>query len=207
MFGKIKNLDTAFRQVRIFSLVVVSGSILLSVFALEKSFRTVGAVQDRIYVLAQGKALEAYASKRGDNLVAEAKHHIENFHQLFFTLIPDEVANRKNLKRAFYLADQSAHRVYSDLSENGFYAGIVSGNVSQTLTVDSILLNFDQPKIQFRCFGIQTITRSSSMTKRSLITEGSLREIARSDHNPHGLLIEGWKTLENKDIQRENRKP
>jgi hypothetical protein len=36
---------------------------------------------------------------------------------------------------------------------------------------------------------------------RSLITEGYLKDIPRSENNPHGLLITGWKTLENKDLE------
>jgi len=40
---------------------------------------------------------------------------------------------------------------------------------------------------------------------RSLITEGYLRNTLRSDNNPHGFLIEQWRTLENKDISIRNR--
>jgi hypothetical protein len=38
-----------------------------------------------------------------------------------------------------------------------------------------------------------------------LITEGNLRNVSRSDHNPHGFLIENWSTLENHDIDTKNR--
>lgn len=201
MFGKLRNLDRAFQQVRLFSLLTVAGSLILSFYALYQSFRSVRGMQDRIYVLAQGKAMEAYASNRGENFNAEAKSHIANFHQLFFNLVPDEQANRRNIRMALYLADQRAHRVYSDLVESGYYTNLVSGNVSQKIAVDSIQLFEHQLAMHFRFFGKQTITRSSQVVVRSLITEGSLREIARSDHNPHGLLIEQWKTLENKDIE------
>jgi hypothetical protein len=38
------------------------------------------------------------------------------------------------------------------------------------------------------------------VTLRSLITEGRLRDLpARSEHNPHAVLITAWKTLENQD--------
>ncbi len=201
MFGKLRNLDRAFQQVRLFSLLTVSGSLILSFYALYQSFRSVRGMQDRIYVLAQGKAMEAYASNRGENFNAEAKSHIANFHQLFFNLVPDEQANRKNIRMALYLADQRAHRVFSDLLESGYYTNLVSGNVSQKIAVDSIQLFGRQLEMHFRFFGKQTITRSSQVVVRSLITQGALREIERSDHNPHGLLIEQWKTLENKDIE------
>ncbi|MDP3180258.1 MAG: conjugative transposon protein TraK, partial [Bacteroidota bacterium] len=41
---------------------------------------------------------------------------------------------------------------------------------------------------------------------RSLITEGALRNVSRSDNNPHGFLIERWNTIENRDIKTENRR-
>jgi hypothetical protein len=40
---------------------------------------------------------------------------------------------------------------------------------------------------------------------RNLITEGFLRNVARSDNNPHGFLIEKWTTIENKDLKTEKR--
>ena len=41
---------------------------------------------------------------------------------------------------------------------------------------------------------------------QNLITEGNLRNVSRSDNNPHGFLIERWNTIENKDLAVENRK-
>ncbi|HWJ27348.1 MAG TPA: hypothetical protein VNS32_12455, partial [Flavisolibacter sp.] len=58
----------------------------------------------------------------------------------------------------------------------------------------------------FRCFATQRIIRPSSITIRSLITEGFLRNVARSDNNPHGFLIERWTTIENKDLKTEKRR-
>jgi hypothetical protein len=67
-----------------------------------------------------------------------------------------------------------------------------------TLQTDSILL--DMPRHYFRYYGRLKIDRRSSTLTRSLVTEGYLKDIPRSDNNPHGVLITGWKTLENKDI-------
>jgi hypothetical protein len=33
---------------------------------------------------------------------------------------------------------------------------------------------------------------------RVLVTQGYLRDVARSDNNPHGFLIEHWKTMVNR---------
>lgn len=206
MFSKMKNIDTAFRHVRGFTIVVVVGSIIMSCFALYKSFSLVAQMQDKVYILANGKALEAYASDRKDNIPVEARDHVMTFHKLFFTLDPDDKVIKTNVTKALYLADDSAKRIYDDLKENGYYSGIISGNISQTLEVDSVAIDINKYPYPFRCYATQKIIRTTSIAQRSLITEGNLRNVSRSDNNPHGFLVERWKTIENRDLSTENRK-
>lgn len=205
MFKKMKNIDTAFRQIRTFAMLVVGGCVLICCFALYKSFSLVMKMQSKIYILANGKALEAYASERKDNISVEAKDHVKTFHKLFFTLDPDDKAIQANVTKALYLADGSAKRVYDDLKENGYYAGLISGNVNQTIAVDSVAVDINEYPYRFRCYATQSIVRPTTITTRTLITEGGLRNISRSDNNPHGFLIERWDTIENRDIKTVNR--
>jgi len=206
MFQKMKNIDTAFRAIRNFTLLVIAGSVLTCCLVLHKSFRLVAGMQEKIYILANGKALEAFASERKDNIPAEARDHIKTFHQLFFTLDPDDKAIQSNISKALYLADGSAKSVYDDLKEKGYYAGLISGNINQTITVDSISLNVDSYPYRFRCHATQSIVRPTSLTLRSLLTEGALRNVSRSDNNPHGFLIERWTTVANRDLKTTNRR-
>lgn len=201
MFKKMKNIDTAFRHIRGFTMLIIAGSVLLSCFALYKSFSLVSEMQDRIYILANGKALEAYSAGRKDNIPVEARDHVKTFHQLFFTLDPDDKAIETNITKALYLADGSAKRIYDDLKENGYYAGLISGNVNQTIHVDSVAVDINEYPYKFRCYATQRIVRPTSITTRSLITEGGLRNVSRSDNNPHGFLIERWATIDNKDLK------
>lgn len=205
MFKKLDNIDTAFRHVRAFTLVVVVASALVCVFALYQSFKTVNRMQDKIYVLANGKAIEAYASDRRDNIQVEARDHVRNFHQYFFTLDPDDKVIRQNITKALYLADNTAKRVYDDLKESGYYSGIISGNISQEVVIDSVQVNISGYPYYFRCYARQQIVRPTSIMTRLLVTEGNLRNVSRSDNNPHGFLIERWRTIDNKDISTENR--
>ncbi|MAC66387.1 MAG: conjugative transposon protein TraK [Flavobacteriaceae bacterium] len=201
MFKKMKNIDTAFRHIRGFTMLIIAGSVLLSCFALYKSFSLVSEMQDRIYILANGKALEAYSAGRKDNIPVEARDHVKTFHQLFFTLDPDDKVIETNITKALYLADGSAKRIYDDLKENGYYAGLISGNVNQTIHVDSVAVDINEYPYKFRCYATQRIVRPTSITTRSLITEGALRNVSRSDNNPHGFLIERWATIANKDLK------
>ncbi len=205
MFSKMKNIDTAFRHVRSFTMLIIACCVLICGFALYKSFSLVSEMQGKIYILANGKALEAYSSERRDNIPVEARDHVKTFHVLFFTLDPDDKAIQANVTKALYLADGSAKRIYDDLKENGYYSGLISGNVNQTIMVDSVAIDINEYPYRFRCYATQSITRPTSITTRSLVTEGALRNVSRSDNNPHGFLIERWSTIENRDLKTANR--
>jgi conjugative transposon TraK protein len=206
MFSKMKNIDSAFRHVRGFSMLVIVGCVLICCFTVYKSFTLVEQMQSKVYILANGKALEAYASDRKDNITVEAKDHVSTFHKFFFSLDPDDKVIKSNISKALYLSDDSAKRIYNDLKENGYYAGIISGNISQTIVVDSLAVDTNQYPHFFRCYATQHIVRTTSVVHRSLITQGSLRNVSRSDNNPHGFLVERWKIIENRDLKTENRK-
>lgn len=200
MFTKMKNIDSAFKYIRGFTLVVVTGAITLSSVVVYESFQLVARNRGQIYVLAEGKALAALKRDRSENVPVEARDHIRTFHRLFFTLDPDEEVIQKHISGALYLADASARRQYGDLRERGYYASLIAGNVSQRIQVDSIFLKTDQYPYYFRCYGTERIIRTTSTLTRSLVTEGYLRNVTRSDHNPHGFLIERWRILENRDL-------
>jgi conjugative transposon TraK protein len=205
MFNQFKNIDSAFKHIRTFSILFMIVCVALCVVVIIKSYQVVERAQSKVYILANGKALEAFSAGRKDNIPAEAKDHISMFHYYFFTLSPDDKAIHANIKRALYLADQTAKKQYDNLRENGYYANIISGNISQAIVIDSISIDIDQFPIAFQCKARQIITRSTSVVTRSLITEGVLRNVERSDNNSHGFLIERWNTIENKDIKIENR--
>jgi conjugative transposon TraK protein len=205
MFKPTQNIDTAFQMIRWFMLVVVIGSILVSGYAIYTNSVLTTRAQDKVYVLSNGQAVEVFASSRKENIVVEAKDHVSRYHQLFFSLDPDEKAIAASIKKALYLADGSAKKQYDDLIETGYIAGIISGNISQQITIDSVQLSSIAEPYYFRCFATLRIIRSTSMVTRSLVTQGYLRSVARSEHNPHGFLIEKWETLENNDIKIEER--
>ena len=187
------------------SIAAIVGSLLSGIGFFFLAAHVMLAAQSRVYILSAGKAMEAFASDRRSNLLVEAKAHCRDFHLAFFTLDPDERYNTAGLRTALYLADGSARRIYDNLRESGYYAGVVSGNISQRLIVDSIAVDMERSPYYVRCMATETITRATSVVTRDLVTEGWLREVKRSDNNPHGFLIERWTILENKDIKIEQR--
>jgi hypothetical protein len=49
----------------------------------------------------------------------------------------------------------------------------------------------------FKAFAVEKLTRADSTTRRPLVTQGFLRNVGRSDNNPHGFLIEHWQVISN----------
>lgn len=205
MFQQLRNIDTAFKHIRLFSLVLILGCVFTVCFTQYKSYQLINEAEQRIYILSNGKALEAWSAERKDNIPVEARDHVRMFHFHFFTLDPDDKVIQANVKKALYLADESAKRQYDNLKENRYYSNIISGNISQEITIDSIRIDTEMYPFYFRCHAHQKLIRTTSIVTRSLVTEGYLRNVSRSDHNPHGFLIEKWNTLENKDIKTEMR--
>jgi conjugative transposon TraK protein len=174
---------------------------MLGTYAIWVTRSVASSAGEKVYVLVNGKALEAYGEGRRDNIPVEAEDHLKTFHALFFTLHPDEAVIRRNLESALYLADRSAKDQYDNLRENNYYDNVVSGNISQEISADSITVDLEQYPYRFRYRGTQKITRPRSLSTRTLVTEGYLRTVGRSQNNAHGFLIEKWRILENQDIQ------
>lgn len=200
MFRQLKNIESAFKHVKLFTLVIILASASICCYVIYQMSSMVDRSSQRIFILYNGKVLEAVASGRKENIPVEARDHIATFHKYFFSLDPDEKVIETNLKKALYLADASAKSQYDDLKEQGYYTGIITGNITQEVDADSIAVDVTNYPYYFKYYGKQRITRTTAIVVRSLITEGVLRSVGRSDNDPHGFLIERWVVLENKDI-------
>src|SRR5437773_2373771 len=107
MFQHLKNIDSAFRHIRVFSILFMVICLVISGYAVYKSYEMVKVTQKTIYILANGKALEAFSAERKDNIPVEARDHIKMFHLYFFSLSPDEKVIHSTISKALYLADKT----------------------------------------------------------------------------------------------------
>ena len=180
-FKSLKNIETSFRQIRLFTLVFACLCAVVTGFALWKSYSFAEAQRQKIYVLDNGKSLMlALSQDVRQNRPVEAREHVRRFHELFFTLSPDKSAIESNIKRSLLLADKSAFNYYKDLSEKGYYNRIISGNINQMIEIDSLRCDFDKYPYSVRTFARQIILRESSVTERSLVTRCRLLDAVRA---------------------------
>jgi conjugative transposon TraK protein len=194
----IKNIEAKVRLATWVAFGSFITAIILSIIVSAYASRQVADARKTIYILNNNVPLQATQTDMQMNRPAEYRADVDLFHSLFFSLTPDDHYIEYQMKKAMYLVDQSGMEEYNDLKENGFFNSILSSSSVLTLQTDSIAV--DMPKHYFRYYGKLKIDRRSSTVVRSLITEGYLKDIPRSDNNPHGVLIINWKTLENKDL-------
>jgi len=205
-FKSLKNIETSFRQIRLFGIVFVSLCAVIVGYSIWSSYDFAEKQREKIYVLDGGKSLMlALSQDLSQNRPAEAREHVRRFHELFFTLSPDKSAIENNIKRALLLADKSAYNYYTDFVEKGYYNRIIAGNINQVLQVDSVVCNFDRYPYLVNTYARQMIIRESNVTERSLVTTCRLLNASRSDSNPNGFTIEGFTILENRDLKTQER--
>jgi len=205
-FKSLKNIESSFKQIRLFGIVFVALCGAVTIYALLKSYGFAEKQREKIYVLDQGKSLIlALSQDMAQNRPIEAKEHIRRFHELFFTLSPDKNAIESNINRALFLADRSAFNFYSDFTEKGYYNRIIAGNINQSIQIDSIVCDFDRYPYKVLTHARQLIVRESNVTERTLVTTCNLINSVRSDNNPQGFSIEAFDIIENKTIRVINR--
>ena len=200
-FKSLKTIETSFKQIRFFGIVFICLCAGITGYTLWSSYSFAEKQRQKIYVLDGGKSLMlALSQDLSQNRPVEAKEHVRRFHELFFTLSPDKNAIESNINRALFLVDKSAFRYYKDMQEKGYYDRIISGNINQTIRVDSVTCNFNNYPYQVVTYAIQMIIRESNITQRSLVTRCDLINSVRSDNNPQGFTMEHFEIMENRDI-------
>lgn len=201
-FQSLKNIETAFRQIRLYILLFALLCAGVCGYALYCSYRFAERQREKIYVLDQGKSLMlALSQDASRNRPVEAREHVRRFHELFFSIAPDKDAIEENMSRAFALCDKSAFDYYKDLAEQGYYNRAILGNVNQRIVIDSIRCNFESYPYEVTTYARQFILRQSNVTERSLVTSCTLQNSVRSDDNPQGFLMEHFLVRENQDLR------
>lgn len=208
MFQHFKNIDRAFKHIRLFSFLLILANVATMCFCIYKSYDLVDRAANRVHILYNGKVLQAIASDRKTNLPVELRDHIKTFHQDFFTLVPDDKQIAATVGNALYLADGSAKTVYDNLREAGYFNNLVSANISQQISVDSIALDLHRYPYGFTCYATERLIRATSTVTRKLVTQGKVSDLkTETDNNPHGFLIQGWQILQNQDEQTKSNEP
>jgi conjugative transposon TraK protein len=194
----LKQLETSSKILRLVVISISVSTLLLICFGFYKSSKTISEIRKSIYVPTSGASMQMLVSKNGDdNREAEVRNHLTMFHEVFYNLLPDEAYNKYKIERSLYLGDKSLEREYVRLIEQKYYSQLVGSSSFQRVKVDSIALDMQSYPYKASVFYTLTITRASNITERSNISQCNLINVkARSERNPHGLLIENFQVVQ-----------
>lgn len=199
----LKKLENKIKLVLIITSLFLVGCVVISLGSIFVARGMVADAHKKIYVLDGTVPILVKQTTMDETFDVEAKSHVEMFHNLFFSLAPDDKYIDYTIKKAMYLIDESGLAQYNALKEKGFYNNIIGTSTICSIFCDSIKL--DKNKMTFTYYGRQRIERRTSILMRQLVTAGSLRRVPRTENNPHGFIIFSWRTLVNKDLS-ENQK-
>ena len=96
-FKSLGNIETSFRQIRLYAFVFAIVCVAVSGYAVYASYSFAKEQREKIYVLDQGKSLMlALSQDASRNRPVEAREHVRRFHELFFSMASLSGAMVKN---------------------------------------------------------------------------------------------------------------
>lgn len=195
----IQDIESKVKLTKTLSLGILGLAMVLVIGGFYFAYKFIDSQNKNIYILDNGVPVMAIRVDATLNRPVERKAHIDGFHKTFFTIIPDKGFIDTQIGKALNLIDESGMREYVNLKEKGLYTQILSSNTILSISTDSIAVN--QAQDEFTYYGKQVIERRTQRIIRRLITKGNIKDIPRSNNNPHGVLIYNWRTLDNSDIE------
>ncbi len=171
-------------------IVLIISLVICSISSIVLYQRGLSLLSNRVYVLDKGgRAISVSLSNNEIDRSIEIKDHSKRFHEYLFNLSPDSEAIENSINKALNMGDKSIYEYYSDQAEKGFYRRLITANISQDIRCDSILIKDNYPyEIDF--FGKVYLTRESNISALKFHSNCFMRDIQRSENNPHGLMIE-----------------
>lgn len=200
--NRITNAFNSFRFVTVFSIV---GAFATAVFCVVHTTTKLSEIQTKIYVLDNGRSFSATMQDAAISREDEIRDQVRTFHNLFFNVPPDMTMIKRNLEQALDLSDKSAYKYFEDLNESGYYKKMVNADAYQQIQVDEVSVDMSVYPYQIVTKCTQWITRDSNMSKYSLITRCVAVNIPRSQKNLHGIMLQKFEVVENRQLETRKR--
>lgn len=202
----MNNINNAFNTMRLVCLATIVAACSYAIYSQYSSNQLIAKSREKVYVLKDGEALELALSRNAnDNRKAEVNSHIEMFHQFFFNLDPDPDDIKHSINKALYLIDDTGRSYHDARDEKLYYHSLVEGSITSRIRIDSIISDMTKAPYVCRVYGRQKITRKTSVVFKKLISECQVRNVKRTSKNPHGLLIERYRLIDNTTYSEKSR--
>ena len=197
----LMNIDTAFKQTRTISIIALVCSFLFCVVVMFIAMQMVTKGKGKIYITnGYGNTLTAYQISANKNRDAEVKSQVRNFHSLLYDITPNPDEIKKKVDEIMLMGDASV-KAFMDKRGDSYYKKLIASDVEIKYELDSIRTNIDVYPYKAVQYGKEVVQTQVGFLVKNLITSLDLREVARTDANPHGLLIGNFEIHKNNRIQ------
>ena len=180
--------------------------LMIAVFAIAIYF-VVSAherANNNAYVLHGGQRLPMVPIRDAkENLEILCEGHVQNFHELFFSLEPDLNLIKRNIEeKALFMVDWSGNRLYARLVEKKYFHDVAMRDYNYFVELDSIQIDYATYPFPFTFYGKQAIEKGKSTTYRNLVTKGHLKKAGITPNNLNGIKIIDFEVVDNSDLER-----
>ena len=200
---KIKNLlniESAFKQTRLLAIIAVVGAFLYSVIVSLVAINMVSKAKGKIYITnGYGNTLSAYQILSNQNRSAETKAHVRNFHFLLYDITPNPEIIKTNLDKVLLMGDASV-KTFLDKRGDAYYKKLIASNIEIKYQCDSVKVNMKNYPYRGVQYGKEIIESPVGSLVKNLVSRMDIREVKRTDKNPHGLLIGNYEVLQNNRV-------
>jgi len=194
------NIDSAFRQTRLIAVVTFVMALLFCIVVMVVAMQMVTKGKGKIYITnGYGNTLSAYQIGSNRNRAAEARAQVRNFHVLLYDISPSPEEIRKNLDAVMLMGDASV-KAFLDKRGDGYYKKLISSNVEIKYTMDSVKVDMTAYPYRAMQYGKEIVQTPAGSLIKELVSRLEMREVKRTDVNPHGLLIGGFEVLKNRRL-------
>ena len=203
MLNKLKNIDKTYQLTRVYLIGITAIALSVTIFSIYQSYQFAEAQREKVYVLDNGKSLIlALSQDINQSRPAEAKAHVQRFHELFFTLTPHMESIENNINQALQLTDETPAFYYKERKAKQYYEHIVQGGIICEIFTDSVIVNMDKYPYEATYYGKTTFMRSTDIEYYSIVTSQLLINCPRNEANPHGFVLGKWNINEFQSIKK-----
>lgn len=197
----LMNIEQAFQKTRLIAILSLAFSFLFCVIVMVIAMNMVTKGKGKIYITnGYGNTLEAYQIGANENRRAEAKAQVRNFHAMLYHITPNPEAVKDNLDQLLLIGDGSV-KAFLDKRGDSYYKKLIASDVEVKFENDSLKVNTSIYPYKAVQYGKEIVQTSVGFLIKNLVTSCELKEVARTDENPHGLLISNFEVLKNERQQ------
>lgn len=199
----LTNYKTAYSLVSIIAVTIIVSAFGSGAFIYYINAKMLQENKSVIYILDEkGNALIANKSQQSlETRVFEYEDHVKDFYQLWYAY--DQFSYKRNIETALNLIGEGGKELYNLDLEQDIFGMLREKNLTLTVSVTDVQINDTRP-VTGKITGTQTIRRLKGKLTRNLIATFTLKDVDRSRNNPHGVIIENWKIIDNTQIPENN---